>query len=370
VRKNVSKCPDPRLNRDCIIGINTFIAGKCTIDVIRQIILFNQNNNENAELTAENTVTTADIQELYTTTTNFDEALEKITEITELQKSHLNNILQEHAIIFRAEPGRICQYEHRLKVTDPTPFFQKGWPVPIAYQEKVDSEIRDMLRYGVIERANSPYINPLVVVVKKDKSVRVCLDARKLNSVTIPDYEGPLPIQELLANCGGIRIMSSIDLRSSFWQIPLHQESRDFTGFMYRGKTYRFTVTPFGLKTSSASLTRGLDAVLNDEVKKFTIMYVDDCLCISRSVEEHLEHLELLFKNLKEANLTINLKKSQFFRKEINYLGYRLSTEGIATDPDKVSAIQNFPRPRNQKQLKGFLGLTNFYNRFTSRYAE
>ena len=105
--------------------------------------------------------------------------------------------------------------------------------------------------------------------------------------------------------------MSTIDLRSSFWQIPLHQECRDFTGFLYEGKCYRYTVTPFGLKTSLASLTRGLDRVLSEEVKAFTILYVDDCLCISDSVEEHLRHLKLLLHDIKQANLTVNFNKSQ-----------------------------------------------------------
>ena len=97
---------------------------------------------------------------------------------------------------------------------------------------------------------------------------------------------------------------------------------------------------------------------------------MDDCLCISASVEEHLRHLKLLFRDLKQANLTVNFKKSQFFRKEINYLGYCLTTQGITAAPDKVKAIQEFRRPKNQKQLKGFLGLTNFYSRFTNKYAE
>lgn len=109
--------------------------------------------------------------------------------------------------------------------------------------------------------------------------------------------------------------------------------------------------------------------MLTEEVKRFTIIYVDDCLIISKSVSEHLIHLRLLLENLNKANLTVNFNKSQLFRKEINYLGYKLTTEGITTDESKISTILNYPRPRNHKQLKGFLGLTNFYNRFTDKYA-
>lgn len=88
----------------------------------------------------------------------------------------------------------------------------------------------------------------MVTVVKKDRSVRICLDARHINSVTIPDHEGAIPINEVLSRCGDIKVMASIDLTSSFWQVPLAEESRDVTGFLYNGKCYRYTVTPFGLK--------------------------------------------------------------------------------------------------------------------------
>ena len=112
------------------------------------------------------------------------------------------------------------------------------------------------------------------------------------------------------------------------------------------------------------------DHVLSEEVKRFTIIYVDDCLCVSRSIEEHIVHLRLLLEDLKKANLTGNLRKSKFFREKIEYLGYELSTRGISASSDKVAVILEFPKPKNPKQLHGFLGLTNFYNKFTSRYAE
>ena len=99
-------------------------------------------------------------------------------------------------------------------------------------------------------------------------------------------------------------------------------------------------------------------------------IYVDDCLCYSNDVQTHLAHLEALLNNLNKTNLTVNLNKSQFFRQEISYLGYQLTTRGIQATDEKIKAIMDFPKPKNQKQLKGFLGPTNFYNRFTSKYAE
>ena len=120
--------------------------------------------------------------------------------------------------------------------------------------------------------------------------------------------------------------------------------------------------------TTTVSYTH-LD-VYKRQVKKNTIIYVNDCLCYSNNIQTHLNHLETLLNNLNKANITVNLTKSQFFRREISFLGYRLTTKGIQATDDKVKAIMDFPAPKNTKQLKGFLGLTNFYNRFTSKYAE
>lgn len=359
----------PGLNHNCIIGMELLKSLKCIIDLKNNQLKFDKNNKEECNSNQQ----IIDLMKLNINENvgeiNFENAVKEILTVDEVQKQRLIQILSMYATVFRDEPGRINGYEQKIEVTDTSPFFQRIWPIPLAHREKVEQEIQRMLRYKIIERSSGPYINPLVVVVKKDQSIRLCLDARKINTVIKPQYEGSTPINEILASCSGTKIMSSIDLRHSFWQVPLNRESRDYTGFMYNGRIYRFTVTPFGLKTSSASLARALDIVLSEEVKRFTLIYVDDCLVISKSIEEHLHHLELLLKNLKEVNITVNFAKSQLFRKEINYLGYRISTEGISTDRDKVSTIINFPRPRNHKQLKAFLGLTNFYNRFTSKYA-
>lgn len=358
----------PSLSRNCILGIDLLKEQECVINLKNNVIELKHNNDER-EIWVE--LCNVNINETHE---NLEQEIEDtVAEIDVLnpqQKHRLLQILKNNKSIFDDRPGRIPGYEHELKLTDETPFCQKGWPIPLAYQQQVEDEINKMLYYGVIERANSPYINPMVTIIKKDGSVRLCLDARKLNTVTIPDYECAPPINELLTNCGNIKIMSTIDLRSSFWQIPLKYESRNYTGFLYKGKTYRFTVTPFGLKTSLASLTRGLDYALEPEVKAFTLIYVDDCLCYSSDIDTHLDHLEMLLQNLLRQNITVNFKKSQLFRTQINYLGYILSTEGVSTDPEKIESIMNFPTPKSQKQLKGFLGLTNFYNRFSNKYAE
>ncbi|XP_023289070.1 uncharacterized protein LOC111674111, partial [Orussus abietinus] len=194
----------------------------------------------------------------------------------------------------------------------------------MAHRVSVDLEIQRMLDLNIIQLSNSPYINPMVIVIKKDGSVRLCLDARKLNEYLIADHECMQTTEEIFQKCTCMKVVSSFDRTSSFWQIPLNPDSRKYTAFLHKGNCYEFVVIPFGLKTSSASLIRGLEIVLH-------------------GLGDHIE--------------------------EVNFLGHVLTTEGIQPQKEKLQAIQDFPKPKNLKQLRGFLGLVNFYTKFTSRHA-
>ena len=153
--------------------------------------------------------------------------------------------------------------------------------------------------------------------LKKDGSVRICLDARKLNDIMMNDYECAEPTEVLFQRCGGRKIISTMDLKSSFWQIPLAEEFKKYTTFLHESKCYEFYVTPFGIKTSTAALVRALDSVLNG-LGNFYLTFIDDIFCSSENVNQHLLHLELLFHRLMKNKLTINLEKSHFSHQ--NYL--------------------------------------------------
>ena len=150
--------------------------------------------------------------------------------------------------------------------------------------------------------------------LKKDGSVRIYLDARKLNKIMIIDYEcaEPTEVQVLFQGCSGSKIMSKMDLTSSFWQIPLAEESKKYTVFLHEGKCYEFCVKVFGLKTSTAVLVRALDFVLNG-LGDFYVTFINDIFCASENVDQHLQHLELLFHRLMENNLTIKENRFYFF---------------------------------------------------------
>ena len=234
--------------------------------------------------------------------------------------------------------------------------------------EKVDLEIERMLKYDIIERSRSQYINPIVPVIKKSGAVRLCLDAREINVRLKNDHDGPEGMDEVLRKCTGVKVMTSLDLTASYWQISLSPASRQYTAFLHRGMTYQYKVMAFGTKVGSAALTRASEFVLRG-LSDFIIDFVDDWLCISGNFDDHLEHLEILFEGIYLDRVTVNFEKVNFCRKEMHFLGHILTAEGIKIDPDKVEAIHRFPAPRNVKQLKGFLGLINFCSKFTNELA-
>ncbi|KAK2578984.1 hypothetical protein KPH14_012805 [Odynerus spinipes] len=190
-----------------------------------------------------------------------------------------------------------------------------------------------------------------------------------LNKLLLDDHEMSETCDTIFQRFKKISFMTSLELTSSFWQVPLTKESRKYTAFMYRGRCYEYVVTPFGLKTSSASLVHALRPVLSG-MEAFVVNFIDDILCFSNSFEEHLQHLTVLLQRLQDYNLTINLEKCQFMARELKFLGHIISTEGIKQDPEKLAAIRDFPAPKNLKQLRGFLGLINYYSKFTEKHAE
>lgn len=289
--------------------------------------------------------------------------------ITAVAKRKLSDLLREFRAVFSKRPGLTDKYVHEIKMHDTTPFVKRPYPVPFPLRPAVDATISEMLDLGIIKREASPYASPMTVVKKKDGSVRVCLDARIINSKMIADCESPPAAEELLRRFHGVKVMTTVDLRSSYWQLPLTPESRQYTGFLYNGRSYTYQVLPFGLKTAVGSFSRAMDVILGPEVREFVVNYIDDLLIASNSVEEHLEHLRKVLEKLRDAQLTINLEKSHFFQGEVKFLGHILTPGGIQADPEKVSAIRNFPVPQKTKHLRAFLGLCNFYRKFCSQYS-
>lgn len=289
--------------------------------------------------------------------------------LNDLQKQQMIQLLSEYRDVFSERPGLINCYEYKINVIKESHYFEKTYPVPFAYREAVEAQLNKMIAWGVIERANSPYVNPLVVVIKKDRTVRLCLDARQCNANLVPDRECPHIPEEILQQFNNVNWLSSIDLTSSYWQIGLTPESKQYTAFKYNQRTYQFKVLPFGLSTSVGAFTRAMDLVLGEEVKDFTKPYVDDLLVSSETFEEHLRHLRMIFERCRLTGAKLNFAKSKFGRDSVPFLGHILTPSGVSPDPKKLLLIQNWPVPRNVRQLKALLGLCNYYRRFQRYYS-
>lgn len=197
---------------------------------------------------------------------NRDEVRESITHsidrnhcLTAAENSALRDMLFNNFEIFLRPTEPIKDFLFRIQVTDRSPFKCRNYPVPFALRTEVDKTISDMIAEGIIKRASTPYINPLVIVRKKDGGVRICLDARRLNQVTVPDHDSVVPIDVTLGKFHGAKYFSAIDFVSSYWQIAIHPDDQKFTGFLYDGLSYVWCRTPFGLRNSGAYFIRCLD---------------------------------------------------------------------------------------------------------------
>ena len=192
-----------------------------------------------------------------------------------------------------------------------------------------------MMEQGVIRPSQSDYASPVVLVKKKNGDMRFCVDNRALNAVTIKD-RFPLPlIEDLIHNLQGCKFISTFDLFSGYWQVPIAEDHKKYTAFICSEGLFEFNVLNFGLANAPAVFQRLMQKVFSGYLWMFIMVYLDDILIYSKTFEEHLQHLELAFKRLEEHNLKLQPKKCSFVAKETNFLGYIISENGLQPNPEK-----------------------------------
>lgn len=308
-------------------------------------------------------------------TQTWSESIVDSPDLREEDRAKLIALLSDHRDIFNDRPGLNGLYSCRFEVSEDVPFKVKPYPIPFSRRPAVENELQRMLQWGVVERCSSPYCNPIVCVSKADGSVRLCLDARRINRLILPMRDSSPPLDELLARFGGKKFFSSLDFSAGYWQVPLHPSVRKFTAFVFEGRTYQFCVVPFGLNISNTAFGQALEAVLKikipgaeDNISDLHV-YVDDVLISSTSFDEHLERLATLFKKISLSGMTLKLSKCEFLRQKIKFLGQIITPFGMSMDPSKLQAIREFPQPRNKKELQSFIGFCNFYRKFSCHHA-
>jgi len=263
--------------------------------------------------------------------------------------------------------------KHKIRLMSDQIIFQHPFKKSVLENEKLQEECDRLLKANIIRYSNSPYSAPVFMVPKKNGKLRMVIDYRKLNAITVQEV-WPLPIinemLERLAGTPGLekRYYSCIDLLSGFNQIELDEESKKYTAFSTHNAHYEYNRLPFGLRNGPAEFSRIMQMVFRS--LEFVEVYLDDITIHSDSFDEHLLHLRKVFTKLNEANLKINIEKCQWISNRVKLLGHAVSASGVEMDENKISAIVERKPPKNMKDVQCFLGICNYYRRFIKDYSK
>jgi hypothetical protein len=266
-------------------------------------------------------------------------------------------------------PERDVEFVIELK-PGTTPISRSLYRMPPNELAELKTQLQDLIEKGFIRPSSSPWGCPAIFVKKKDQTLRMCVDYRPLNEVTIKN-KYPLPqIDILFDQLTGARVFSKIDLRSGYHQIRIRPEDIPKTAFTTRYGLFEYLVMSFGLTNAPVHFTYLMNSVFMPELDKFVVVFIDDILIYSKDEEEHARHLRIVLTPLKEHQLYAKFSKYAFWLEEIQFLGYVLSTRGIAVDPSKVKNILEWKSPTTVHQVQSFLGLAGYYRRFIPDFSK
>ena len=311
--------------------------------------------------------------------------------ITDEDRSNFKELCNKYTDIFSRSSediGHTPLLKMDIDTGDSPPVCQRPYSLPLKHVEWVTKELEILEKAGVISRSVSPWASPIVIVPKKSEPGepprrRMCVDYRVLNSLLPPVNKAhskakgilslvPLPkIDEIYAQLKGSKVYSAIDMRSGYFHLGLSDEAKPKTAFVPggpHGAKYEFNRCPFGLSQAPAYFQRLVHEVLKGIT--FAFGYLDDILIFSPDNKTHLEHLEVVFQRLREADLKLKASKCNFFKKHIQYLGHLVSGEGIEPLPEKLEAVRKMPPPTTPKEIRQFLGLVGYYRKFVPKFAD
>ena len=287
--------------------------------------------------------------------------------LTSEQRKENETLMKQYPDVLSSLPGRTDQIQHDIKLLTSETIRTKGYSIPYKTRSVMETEIQDMLDLGVIEPSISPYSSPIVLVPKKDGSVRFCIDFRKLNKVTEFDAE-PMPnMEEIINRMSGHKYFTKMDLSKGYWQVGLTERSKPLTAFETPRGLFKFRTMPFGLVNSGATFCRLMRIILSNlpNVDSF----VDDMWIFTETWKDHMTSLRQVLDRLRSAKLTTKPSKCMIGYDSIECLGHNIVGQTVRPQEDKIQAIRDAPRPSIKRQIKSFLGLAGFYRRFIPNFS-
>lgn len=356
---------------------------------VREIFASNKENNEVEEISIENNKTAelmgriskndAQIEEY---SINFNENIDeknfqmKIGNLSHDQELEIIQLMDEYKSVFakhKYDIGTVTKYEARIDLLVDTYCNKRPYRCTVEDKNEIEEQISKLLDSKLIEESYSPFAAPVTLAFKKEdnKKSRLCIDFRDLNKIVIPQAQ-PFPlIDDLVLKTRNCEIFSTLDINSAFWSIPLRIEDRKKTAFVTQDGHYQWTCMPFGLKTSPAIFQRILHNILRKhKLSEFTVNYIDDILIFSKSFSEHLNHLKQLLEAIKKEGFRLKFTKCTFGSESVKYLGHIIQNNSVRPLNDNLIGIKSFPIPKNQKNIRQFLGKINFYHEYIPNSAD
>ncbi|CAF1498928.1 unnamed protein product, partial [Rotaria sordida] len=283
----------------------------------------------------------------------------------------IQDILWRNKILFDPTPSIInIPPQSAIKTSDHPPIYSKQYPASSKDQEIKFQETQKLLERGQIEESTSPWSSPIVLVKKKDKTMRFCIDYRRLNAITIKDAF-PLPrIDEIFDQLSDATYYTKFDFKSGYFQVPLSKEDRPKTAFSTRDNHYQFTVLPQGITNGPATFQRVINHILGPTRWKYALAYIDDVIIYSKTLEEHLSHLNEICTILKNARFRLNPEKCEIARTQTDYLGHRIKNGEIRPSPTNIHGLLNTRLPQTADEACKFVKAAEYYRKFIPNFSQ
>lgn len=290
------------------------------------------------------------------------------------QTTELASLIRSFKHIFSKDKfdiGRIRMDPAKVILTSETPISLRPYRASQKDNAEIKQQIDELLKHDIIKPSYSPYSSPVTLAQKRGEGkTRLCVDYRKINEICKTDKE-PIPrIDGILDQLSQARIFSTLDITSAYWNIALEEKSKEKLAFTCNFGLYEFQVLPFGYKNSPAIFQRVIRQILNKYQVKFALNYFDDVVIFSNNLQEHLEHLKTIFQICEKENIKLKFSKCQLAQTKISFLGYEIGEGTFSPNDANVETIKKIVPPCNIKQLQGFLGSVNVYNKFIHNYAK